>query len=44
MLISIPQVIEFLNGLLEKETIVDLDANKVIILADNYNLDKTRNV
>lgn len=42
--LSSPQVIEFLNGLLEKETIVDLDANKVIILADNYNLDKTRNV
>lgn len=41
--LSSPQVIEFLSGLIEKETIVDLDADKIRLLADHYHLDQTRN-
>ncbi|XP_063707712.1 leukotriene A-4 hydrolase-like [Culicoides brevitarsis] len=41
--LSSSQVVEFLGGLLEKENIVELNADKIAFLAETYGLEKTQN-
>uniref|UniRef100_A0A336KHS5 Leukotriene A(4) hydrolase n=1 Tax=Culicoides sonorensis TaxID=179676 RepID=A0A336KHS5_CULSO len=41
--LSSSQVTEFLSGLLEKETITDLNAAKIALLSETYGLDSTQN-